>query len=91
VLYIQLTITGYAMNEEEGFCKAIVETGTNRILGFHIIGSEASILIQEVVNAMNIMDDRFDSLYYGLHIHPALSEVVLWTFGDLTHAHQHGK
>jgi mycothione reductase len=89
--YYKDTAKGYAMNEEEGFCKAIVETGTNRILGFHIIGSEASILIQEVVNAMNIMDGRFDSLYYGLHIHPALSEVVLWTFGNLTHAHQHGK
>ena len=35
----------------QGFAKAIVEKETGRILGFHIIGPDASILIQEVVNA----------------------------------------
>jgi mycothione reductase len=87
--YFRDTAKGYAMNEKDGFCKAIVEAGTNKILGFHIIGPEASILIQEVVNAMNVMDGRLDSLYYGMHIHPALSEVVLWTFGRLGHPHHH--
>jgi hypothetical protein len=38
---------------------------------------------------MNVMDGRLDSLYYGMHIHPALSEVVLWTFGRLGHPHHH--
>ena len=43
---------GEAMLEHDGFAKAVVERSTGRILGFHIIGPQASILIQEVINAM---------------------------------------
>ena len=32
--------------ESQGFAKVIVEKGTERILGFHIIGPDAAILIQ---------------------------------------------
>jgi dihydrolipoamide dehydrogenase len=66
---------GEAMMEEEGFAKAIVEKDTDRILGFHIIGPYAPILIQEVVNAMT-SEGHVAELNEGLHIHPALSELI---------------
>lgn len=73
---------GQAMQETEGFVKAIVHRKTGKVLGYHIIGPQASILIQEVVNAMS-NDGGIWSLANGMHIHPALSEVVLKAFADL--------
>ncbi|MBN1176687.1 MAG: dihydrolipoyl dehydrogenase [Dehalococcoidales bacterium] len=66
---------GEAMMETEGFAKAIVEKETDNILGFHIIGPHAPELIQEVVNAMTSGGD-VDELNEGIHIHPALSELI---------------
>jgi mycothione reductase len=73
---------GEAMMETEGFTKALVHRKTGKILGYHIIGPQASILIQEVVNAM-AGDGNLWSVAKGMHIHPALSEVVLKAFGQL--------
>ena len=73
---------GQAMLETEGFTKAVVHRKTGKILGYHIIGPQASILIQEVVNAM-ASDGNIWSVAKGIHIHPALSEVVLKAFGKL--------
>jgi dihydrolipoamide dehydrogenase len=68
-------VKGEAMMEEEGFAKAIVEKGTERILGFHIIGPEASTLLQEVVNAM-VNKVSIKSITNSMHIFPALSELI---------------
>lgn len=76
---------GQAMRETEGFAKALVHRKTGKILGYHIIGPQASILIQEVVNAM-AADGNIWSVAKGMHIHPALSEVVLKAFGKLKEA-----
>jgi dihydrolipoamide dehydrogenase len=73
---------GEAMMEQEGFAKAIVHRKTGKVLGYHIIGPQASILIQEVVNAM-AADGNLWTIAKGMHIHPALSEVVLKAFGKL--------
>jgi dihydrolipoamide dehydrogenase len=73
---------GVAMMEQEGFAKAIVEKQTGKILGFHIVGPSASILIQEVVNAM-ALGGNIAFLAQGMHIHPALPELVLRTLGSL--------
>lgn len=73
---------GEAMMETEGFAKAIVHRKTGKVLGYHIIGPQASILIQEVVNAM-AADGNLWSVAKGMHIHPALPEVVLKAFGKL--------
>lgn len=73
---------GDAMMETEGFAKAIVLRKNGKILGYHIIGPQASVLIQEVVNAM-AADGNIWSVAKGMHIHPALSEVVLKAFGKL--------
>jgi len=88
---------GSAMREQEAFTKAIVHGKTGKVLGYHIIGPQASVLIQEVVNAM-ANDGNLWSLAKGIHIHPALSEVVLKAFGKLKpleeehgHHHHHGR
>lgn len=73
---------GEAMRETEGFAKAIVQRKSGKIVGYHIIGPQASSLIQEVVNAM-AADGSLWSVAKGIHIHPALSEVVLKPFGRL--------
>jgi mycothione reductase len=73
---------GEAMMEEESFAKAIVEKNTWKIVGFHIIGPYAPILIQEVINVMAHEEDLF-SIDKGMHIHPALPEVILATFRNL--------
>jgi mycothione reductase len=77
------TAMGSAMGEPEGFVKVIVESETGKILGGHIIGAEASVLIQEIVNAMVTESKSFAPIVRAMHIHPALSEVVQQAFGNL--------
>ncbi len=73
---------GEAMEELSGFAKAIVDAHKRKILGFHIIGPYAPILIQEVVNAMSL-GGNIGFIGQGMHIHPALPELILRTFGNL--------
>ncbi|MBN2599132.1 MAG: dihydrolipoyl dehydrogenase [Candidatus Thermoplasmatota archaeon] len=73
---------GGAMREENGFAKAIVEKQTGKILGFHIIGPYAPMLIQEVINAM-ALGGNIAFISQGMHIHPALPELILRTLGNL--------
>jgi mycothione reductase len=77
------TAMGAALGFPEGFVKVIVEQHTNKILGAHIIGPEASVLIQEIVNAMVSGKGDFSPISQGMHIHPALNEVVQNAFGNL--------
>jgi mycothione reductase len=77
------TAKGDAMMEQEGFAKVIIDRKTGRILGFHIIGPYAPMIIQEVINAMSSSDGTPSSLFSGLHIHPALPELILVTFQNL--------
>jgi dihydrolipoamide dehydrogenase len=77
------TAMGAAMGFPEGFVKVIVEKETGKILGGHIIGPEASILIQEIVNAMITETGNFAPIARAMHIHPAMSEVVQNAFGNL--------
>jgi mycothione reductase len=73
---------GEAMLEKDGFAKAIVRKESEKVLGFHIIGPHASILIQEVILAM-ANDLNIWQLAAGMHIHPALPEIVIATLGNL--------
>ncbi len=77
------TAMGAAMGEPDGFVKVVVEEETGRILGGHIIGPEASILIQEIINAMNTEDKSYAPIIRSMHIHPAMPEVVQNAFGNL--------
>lgn len=82
------TAMGAALGKPEGFAKVIVEDQTGKILGAHIVGPEASSLIQEVVNAMNTENRSFAPIVRSMHIHPAMCEVVQQAFGNL-HEHSH--
>jgi mycothione reductase len=73
---------GVAMREDESFAKAVIEKQTWRILGFHIIGPYAPILIQEVINAMATTGTVMP-IISGIHIHPALPEVIIDTLRNL--------
>jgi dihydrolipoamide dehydrogenase len=73
---------GEAMEEMEGFAKAIVDKDTKKIIGFHIIGPYSAILIQEVINAM-ALGGHIGYIGQGMHIHPALPELILRTLSNL--------
>jgi dihydrolipoamide dehydrogenase len=47
-----------------------------KILGAHIIGPHASVLIQEIIDLMYTPEQSATPIVRGMHIHPALSEVV---------------
>ncbi|MCX8150550.1 MAG: dihydrolipoyl dehydrogenase [Candidatus Bathyarchaeota archaeon] len=79
------TAMGAAMGEPAGFVKVIVEEDTGKILGGHIVGPEASVLIQEIVNAMNTENKSYFPIIRAMHIHPALTEVVQQAFSNLKH------
>jgi mycothione reductase len=67
---------GWAMEDTTGFCKIIAERGTARLLGAHLMGPQASTLIQPLVQAMSFdLDAR--SIASGQYwLHPALPELV---------------
>ena len=73
---------GEAMMEQKGFAKAIVEEDSEIILGFHIIGPYAPILIQEVINAM-ASGGHMEDISESIHIHPALPELIQTTLSNL--------
>jgi mycothione reductase len=68
--------------ESQGFAKAIVEKGTERILGFHIIGPDAAILIQEVVQVVT-RKASYKAIIEAMHIFPAPTELIPETFSRL--------
>jgi len=79
----QDTAKGEAMDVKDYFVKVIVEKKTMKILGAHIIGPYASVLIQEIINLMYTPKQSAEPIIYGMHIHPALSEVIERAFNSL--------
>ena len=76
------TAYGQALMEEDGFAKAIVDKGSGKILGFHIIGPYATMVIQEVTNAMT-SGGGIHEINRGIHIHPTLPELIQVTLSGL--------
>lgn len=84
------TAKGQAMDVKDYFVKVIVEADTNRILGAHIIGPYASIIIHQIIPLMYTPEQSARPIMYGMDIHPALSEVVSRAFNSLMPvAHYH--
>lgn len=67
---------GKAIEDKTGFVKFLLEKGSLRILGCHIIGTNASSIIHEVLVAMKAGDRTVNSITDVVHIHPALPEVI---------------
>ncbi len=61
--------------EKDGFVKFIADAKTDELLGAHIIGANASDLIQEIVLAFEYRGSSED-LGITVHSHPTLSEAV---------------
>lgn len=66
----------FAVGEREGFVKLIFDAKYGELLGGHIIGSEATELIAEVVLA-RAMEATGHSIVKTVHAHPTLSESVM--------------
>ncbi len=67
---------GDAMHARDYFVKVILEREELRILGAHIVGPMASVLIQEIINLMYTRGRQVHPLLQAMHIHPAMPEVV---------------
>jgi pyruvate/2-oxoglutarate dehydrogenase complex dihydrolipoamide dehydrogenase (E3) component len=67
---------GWALQDTTGFCKLYADAASGTLLGAHIMGYQASLLIQPLVQAA-AAGQRIADLARGQYwIHPALSEVV---------------
>lgn len=70
------TAYGWAMEDDEGFCKVIADPDTRLLLGAHIIGHEASLLITSLIQGLRFGLTVNEMARGPLYIHPALAEVV---------------
>lgn len=67
---------GWALEDEDHLVKLLADPRTHHLLGAHIVGPQASTLIQPLIQAMSFgltVDDMARGQYW---IHPALPEVV---------------
>lgn len=67
---------GWAMEDTTGIVKLIAERGTGRLLGAHLMGYQASSLIQPLIQAMSFGLTAHQMARGQYWIHPALAEVV---------------
>jgi mycothione reductase len=67
---------GWAMEDSTGFAKLLADPDTGRLLGAHIIGPQASTLIQPLIQAMSFEQDARELARGQYWIHPALPELV---------------
>lgn len=59
--------------EDEGFIKVVAERGTGRLLGVHVVGYHASLLIHEAALAMQ-QGIPAQAIVESMHAHPTMSE-----------------
>jgi mycothione reductase len=67
---------GWAMEDTTGFCKVLAERGTGRILGAHVMGPQASTVVQPLIQAMAFGTPARQLATEQYWIHPALPELV---------------
>ena len=67
---------GWAMEDQTSFCKLIGDPVSRTLLGAHVIGPQASLLVQQLVQGLHL-GNTVDELATGqIWIHPALAEVT---------------
>ncbi|SDR29580.1 dihydrolipoyl dehydrogenase [Natronobacterium texcoconense] len=72
-----------AILEIDGLVK-VLAAPDGEILGCHIVGPQASSLIQEVVVAMDRGSGTVEDVAETVHVHPALSESIYAAFDELS-------
>ena len=70
------TAYGWAMEDVDGFVKVVAEKSTGHILGAHIMGQEATNLIQPLLTAISFGITAHQLARGQYWIHPAMAEVV---------------
>jgi mycothione reductase len=76
------TAMSRALKLDRGFVKVLCDPESRAVVGCHVFGHEASVLVHEVVPAVRYgltVDDLANTL---LHAHPALSKVVQMACAD---------
>jgi dihydrolipoamide dehydrogenase len=76
------TPMGRAKKLDEGFVK-VLAAPDGEILGCHILGYEASVLLHEVVVAMRAGTGHVEDISGTIHAHPTLNKVVEYAFDDV--------
>ena len=67
---------GWAMEDTTGFAKLLADPATGQLLGAHIIGLQASSVIQPLIQAMSFGLDARSMARGQYWIHPAMPELV---------------
>lgn len=70
------TAYGWALEDESSFIKLIADPASRRLLGAHILGPHAAILLQPLLQAMMLGQSVDQIAHDVLYVHPALTEVV---------------
>ncbi|SJN08643.1 NADPH-dependent mycothiol reductase Mtr [Leucobacter sp. 7(1)] len=70
------TAYGWALEDTEGLCTVVADRRNGQVLGAHIVGHEASMLIQLPVMAMSFGIDAHTVARGQYWPHPSLMEVV---------------
>ena len=70
------TAYGWAMEDEHGIVKLIGDRATGKILGAHLMGYQASSLIQPIIQGMVFGQTAKEVAENQYWIHPALPEVI---------------
>jgi mycothione reductase len=70
------TAYGWALEDDRHFAKVLADPGTGRLLGAHVVGPQATVLIQPVVQAMAHGTDAHALARGTYWPHPALTEVI---------------
>jgi mycothione reductase len=70
------TAYGWAMEDTTGICKLVADPTTGLLLGAHLMGPQATSLIQPLVQGMAFGTTVHDLARGQYWIHPALAEVV---------------
>jgi mycothione reductase len=74
---------GWALEDTTSFVKLLADTADRTLIGAHIIGPQASTLIQPLLQAMTLGQTVDQIGKDVLYIHPALTEVVEQALLDL--------
>ncbi|WP_216208692.1 mycothione reductase [Amycolatopsis aidingensis] len=67
---------GWAMEDTSGFAKLLADPVTGQLIGAHIIGPQASTVIQPVIQAMSFGLDARSMARGQYWIHPAMPELI---------------
>ena len=70
------TAYGWAMGDTDNFVKVLADSDTGLLIGAHLVGPQATSLIQPLIQAMSFGTRAHDVARGQYWPHPAMSEVV---------------